>query len=98
MGWLAFSEFARSIAAAGILFLALCVLWFGKKIYFGNASEYRRNRIRAHSAMDVLLGRVNPRRDGIRDDKVAAGLAIKGKEWVEQGRFSDEALHDVLER
>jgi hypothetical protein len=48
--------------------------------------------------MDVLLGRVNPRRDGIRDDKVAAGLAIKGKEWVEQGRFSDEALHDVLER
>lgn len=97
--WIALSEISRSVIAAGLIFVSLCVFAVGAKIALGNANEYARNRTRAKSPWQVFTGGVNPRRDGVRDDKVAAGLAIKisTSQWVEQGRFSDEALHDVLE-
>lgn len=91
-------DVGRSVAAAGLVFFGLCVFWFGFQVLTGTKSEYDRNRSRARSPKDVFLGRVSPRRDGDRDDKVAAGIAIRRNptEWLEQGRFSQEALHDVM--
>lgn len=96
--WIAVAEVVRSSAAALILFFSLCVFWAGVKIVRCNSSEYKRNAVRASSILSVFMGDVKTRRDGLRDDKVAAGLALRTGRWVEQGRFSDEALHDALER
>lgn len=91
-------EALRAIAISGLVFLALCSLWFGFKVIAGTKSEYDRNRNRAKSPLAVFLGNISPRGDGDRDDKVAAGVAIRhsSNTWVEQGRYSQEALHDVL--
>jgi hypothetical protein len=96
----AISEILRALVASGLTFIALTIFWVGFKIYRGSRNEYERNRSRARSPWMVFIGGLNPRRDGARDDKVAAGLAIRAdtNEWIEQGRFSDEALHDVLAR
>jgi hypothetical protein len=93
----AFFEIVRVTVSSGLVFLSLCMIWFGVRLG-GSRNEYNRNRSRADSWWVVFTGRINPRRDGARDDKVAAGLAIKvdTNEWVEQGRYSDEALHDAL--
>jgi|HubBroStandDraft_4_1064222.scaffolds.fasta_scaffold308956_2 hypothetical protein len=100
MTQLAASEIFRASVGSCLIFLSLCVLWVGIKILRGRRNEYERNRSRASSAWAVFTGALNPRRDGRRDDKVAAGLAISTttNEWVEQGRYSDEALHDVVTR
>ena len=96
----AISEISRACVASGLMFFALCVFWVGLKILRGSRNEYERNRSRAKNPWIVFTGGINPRRDGTRDDKIAAGLAINidSNEWVEQGRYSDEALHDVLAR
>jgi len=83
-----------------VLVLAgLCFAWLAYLLSRGSRNEYERNRARVRSSfMNVFLGKVPTTHDGVRDDKVSAGLAWdkRRKKWVEQGRLSNEALDDVL--
>ena len=64
----------------------------------GDIVEYERNRQRTPGILSVIQGRISPVFDGVRDYRVAAGLAVdlKSKKWVEQGRLSNEALTSVF--
>jgi len=86
------------------IFTGLCMLRIAILILMGDRNEYDRNRNRVTPGIPgvwtILRGEVATKHDGIRDDKVAAGIAIDLREncWREQGRLSDEALRDVLAR
>jgi hypothetical protein len=92
-------------ALAGVsVFFGLCMLRIAALIFLGDRNEYDRNRNRvaqgASGLRTILRGEVPTKYDGVRDDKVAAGVAIdlRTNRWREQGRLSDEALRDVLAR
>ena len=93
---LIFTDLVRVVVVAGILVLAIVVARLGYLIWTGDANEYERNRHRVKSLRNTMQGTVPTKYDGTRDDKVAAGIALKDGQWIEQGRLSDEALHDVL--
>jgi hypothetical protein len=61
-------------------------------------SEYAKNRARSPSLSAVARGAAPSFYDGVRDERVAAGIAVNTKtnEWVEQGRLSEEAISSVL--
>jgi hypothetical protein len=90
------ADLIRVGAVAAIVVLAIVVGRIGYVIWTGDANEYERNRHRVKSLKNSVSGTVPTKYDGTRDDKVAAGIAIKDGKWIEQGRLSDEALHDVL--
>lgn len=95
---LALTEIVRAVSASALLFFSLCFFWIAFRIFRSSANEYERNRSQAKSPLDVFLGRVPTKRDGVRNHNVAAGVAIdrRSNRWIEQGRYSDEAIHDVL--
>lgn len=92
------SEVARAVIGTGAIFVALACFRIGYLIFAGDSNEYESNRRRVVSPANVYRGTVPTNYDGMRDDKLAAGIAIDVKRnmWVEQGRLSDEALRDVL--
>lgn len=94
----AINEVARALIGAGAVALALVFFRVGWLILTGDSNEYEGNRRRIKSWKNVYRGTVPTKYDGIRDDKLAAGVAIdvRRNRWVEQGRLSDEALRDVL--
>jgi hypothetical protein len=61
-------------------------------------SEYAKNRARTPSLGAVVRGEAPSFYDGVRDERVAAGIAIDTttNHWVEQGRLSEEAISSVL--
>ncbi len=92
-------EIGRPVIGSVLIFISLCVFWFGLRLLRGSLSEYERNRSRTRKSFsNVLWGTVPTWHDGTRDEKVSAGMAInlKTNRWIEQGRLSDEALEDVL--
>ena len=82
------------------IFLGFCLLRIGVLVLRGNKNEYDRNKSRVKNFPNIINGRVPTNRDGLRDDKVAAGIAVdlRNNSWQEQGRLSDEALRDALAR
>jgi hypothetical protein len=92
-------QIGKPVIGSLLIFVSLCVFWFGTRLARGSISEYDRNRNRTRKSLkNVLWGTVPTWHDGTRDEKVSAGIAIdlKNNRWVEQGRLSDEALEDVL--
>lgn len=79
--------------------LALFVLtWRLWRVYLTDRSEYQRNQARSPSLRTVLRGEAPTFYDGVRDERVAAGVArdLKTNKWVEQGKLSEEAVSNVL--
>lgn len=93
-----FTDVALAVLSGASVFLGLAMIKYGLALAKGDHNEYDRNRNRAHSITAVVRGEVSTKFDGLRDDKVAAGIAIdkRTNEWKEQGRLSDEALRDTL--
>jgi hypothetical protein len=88
---------AARIALATLGFvIAIAVFHIGWRIMKGDPNEYERNRQRVKSFKNTVHGTIPTKYDGGRDDKIAAGIAVKNGQWIEQGRLSDEALRDVL--
>jgi len=60
--------------------------------------EYAKNRARTPSLGAVVRGEAPGFYDGVRDERLAAGIAVdtKTNRWVEQGRLSEEAITSVL--
>jgi hypothetical protein len=82
-----------------LLLAGACVAWFALALRRGSYNEYERNRARVKGSFSrIFFGTVPTFHDGVRDDKVSAGIALdrSANRWVEQGRLSDEALEDVL--
>jgi hypothetical protein len=93
------TEVALPVFATVLLFFALCFFWVGYLLLRGNKNEYERNRARVkRSFWNIFLGTVPTAHDGVRDDKVCAGVALNKNtnRWISQGRLSDEALEDIL--
>lgn len=74
--------------------VAFAMLLSAIRLWRGNKSEYERNRSRIGSIADTIKGDVPTDFDGVRDYRVAAGLAIDTRtgKWKEQGRLSEEAI------
>jgi len=68
------------------------------RVYRTDRGEYARNRDRSPSVWKVLRGETPTFYDGVRDERVAAGIArdVKTNQWVEQGKLSEEAISNVL--
>ena len=68
------------------------------RVYWTARSEYQRNQARSPSLRSVLRGEAPSFYDGVRDERVAAGVArdLKTNKWVEQGKLSEEAVSNVL--
>jgi hypothetical protein len=95
------SDFTKGVAVAVLLPLAVSLFVVGLKllrVYWRDRSEYIRNQERSPSLDAVVRGEVPTFFDGIRDERVTAGLAIdtKNNTWVEQGKLSEEAVSSVL--
>ena len=84
------------IAPICITSIAIVVRLIGA--HGSDRSEYLRNRERSPSVRDVLAGNTPTYHDGIRDERVSAGVAvdINKNVWVEQGKLSEEAVASVL--
>lgn len=95
------SDALRAVAIIVLAPLAATMFIVGWKllhIYFTDRSEYVRNRERSRTFWEVLRGSAPSYYDGIRDERVSAGVAIDTQKniWVEQGKLSDEALSNIL--
>jgi hypothetical protein len=68
------------------------------RAYLTDRSEYERNKARSPSLRAVVRGEAPTFFDGVRDERVAAGIArdVKRNTWVEQGKLSEEAVSNVL--
>jgi hypothetical protein len=79
-------------------FACLVVAYKLVRVYLSDRSEYVRNRERTPSIRSVIRGEIPTFFDGIRDERVMAGLAINtiDNSWVEQGKLSEEAISSVL--
>lgn len=91
-------EFMKGLIllAFGSLSITLFAVVF--RLWRGNREEYAHNRNRSHSFLKVIRGEVPTEFDGVRDSRVAAGIAVdtsKGS-WKEQGKLSAEAVSDAL--
>ena len=87
------------IIGTAFICASFCFFWVGFLLWRGSHNEYERNRARVKkSIQNVIFGTVPTSHDGVRDDKVSAGIALdkNNGRWVEQGRLSDEALEDIL--
>jgi hypothetical protein len=76
----------------------LVIAWRLLRVYLMDRSEYQRNQARSPSLLSVLRGEAPTFYDGVRDERVAAGVArdLKNNKWVEQGKLSEEAVSNVL--
>ena len=93
----------RGVATVILIPLAITFFFVAyrlTKAYLRDRSEYVKNKSRCVSPMAVIRGEAPTFFDGIRDERVVAGVAVdmKSNQWVEQGRLSQEALSGVLNR
>jgi hypothetical protein len=82
-----------------LAFAFAAIAWKLVRAYLSDRrSEYSRNRARSPSLVAVVRGEAPTFYDGVRDERVAAGVAvdIKANRWVEQGKLSEEAVSSVL--
>ena len=88
-----------ALVLLALLTLSLVFLRMGIVLNNGSPDMYERNRKMAPRILDVLLGKVMTDSEGLRDYKVAAGIAydVKKKQWVEQGKISTEAIVEMLD-
>jgi len=95
------SDFLRGIAVLILIPIAFTFLAGAFKllhVYRTDRTEYLRNQMRATTPLAVMRGETNSFYDGVRDERVSAGIAIDGRNnrWVEQGKLSEEAVSAVL--
>lgn len=96
-----FLDLTKGIAALVLVPVTLAFLviaWRLLRVYLLDRSEYQRNQARSPSLKAVLRGEAPTFYDGVRDERVAAGVArdLKTNKWVEQGKLSEEAVSNVL--
>jgi hypothetical protein len=94
-------DFARGVAVFFLVPLAFLFLALGYrllKVYRTDRTEYMRNQLRNVSLAAAIRGEASSFYDGVRDERVSAGIAVdtKRNEWVEQGKLSEEAISNVL--
>jgi|SRR5260370_39304395 len=96
------SDIARGVAILVLIPLACTFLVVAYKLirlYRTDRAEYVRNQLRSRSTGAVVRGEATSFYDGVRDERVAAGIAINTKtnQWVEQGKLSEEAVASLLQ-
>jgi hypothetical protein len=93
------TNIAAPIVGTLLIVVAIWTGWVASSVWRGSHNEYERNRARTRkSFLKIFFGTVPTFHDGVRDDKVSAGIALdrKNNRWIEQGRLSDEAIDDIL--
>lgn len=96
-----FLDLLKGITALVVLPVTLALFaltWRLIRVYWTDRSEYQRNQARSPSLLTVLRGEAPTFYDGVRDERVGAGVArdTKTNKWVEQGKLSEEAVSNVL--
>jgi hypothetical protein len=96
------SDIARGAAIWVLIPLAFTFFAIAYKLlrlYRTDRVEYVRNQQRSESTASVIRGDAKSFYDGVRDERVAAGIAVdtKKNEWVEQGKLSEEAVASLLQ-
>jgi len=78
--------------------VSITLLTVAIRLWMGNREEYSHNRSRSQSLLKVIRGEVPTEFDGVRDSRVAAGIAVdtSNGSWKEQGKLSAEAVSDAL--
>lgn len=83
------------------LFLTLLgggLVSLGLRIWTSRRSTFRAAKDVSSTLQNIINGDINPVHSGIRDYRVACGVAVdlKTGEWISQGRVSDEVIHGVI--
>jgi hypothetical protein len=91
----------RGLALLALVPLSIAVLLLAfrlVRVYINDRSEYVRNKERSPSMKAVIRGELPNFHDAVRDERVAAGVAVdvRNNVWVEQGKLSEEAVSSVL--
>ncbi|MHB8783398.1 MAG: hypothetical protein ACYDAX_08290 [Desulfobacteria bacterium] len=72
--------------------------WVGYKIWKSDQGDYQQNKDLTEKYLDPKSGTISARRDGVRDYRIKAGLAVnmRNRVWVEQGALSEESIDNIL--